>query len=164
MLVRYLQTGYVLEAIVEGRSRSHEQLLSETGQVPDFVTETLAAAQAESEDHRHQLGTLLTTLDADRTHLSNLPAMAEQRSELGYTTVEEVLSDQLYSEYSAYQFYSHVIHSLSEHDSTVALPTADVLSILNDIRAEERDGFQEILAVIQSLGIASRAQTRRISI
>ncbi|MFB6176745.1 MAG: ferritin-like domain-containing protein [Halobaculum sp.] len=157
-LVRLLQTGYVLEAIVEGRSDQHRYVLGGSPE-HDLVRELLADAHSESQCHRQRLDELLVDLGAEPVP-SRVTRLVEAEYDSPHATVEAILTDQLCSELSAYRFYDAVLDTVTE-PSADAVP-ATAVAALEEIRAEEREGVSEVLALAGSLDVSTPVTARRI--
>lgn len=149
-LARLLEIGYVLETIVEARSDRHTtvQSIEDTA-----VRSVLAEARSESRRHRERLEQLLAAIGRDPSVSGNVAALVESRYDRStIDCVDDVLQDQLASELSAYQFYDTVLAHLRRHETSLTVDIDEVVTELEEIREDERDGAVELAQLIGAYG------------
>ena len=150
-LARLLQIGIVLEEVVEARAYHHYQSLSDDQRVLDAeLEELLEHAAEESADHRSRLEELIDGLEADSIPFGEVETLVEAR--YGQTKPEDfdgVLYDQLCNEETAYKFYDDLIEAIEASDAEFSLDRAHVLTVLRELRDEERDGVEEVTTIME---------------
>ncbi len=149
-LARLLQIGVVLEEVVESRAAHHIDSLppEERDAVDRDVRELLADATEESADHRDRLEALIADLEADTVAYEEINALVDAR----YGPPEDtdgVLYDQLCNEETAYKFYDDLIEAVEASDAAFAVDRERLLRTLREIREEEREGVEEVTAVME---------------
>lgn len=154
-IVRLLQVGYVLEAIVEGRSGQHRNSLPTGPSGTHLAQSLLAEVNEESRRHREQLTSILESLNAEPPCAETVSGLVKTNYEFTHATTGAILYDQLCSELSAFRYYDGVHEWLIDERARLDLPVppAVVLATVEDIRQEEREGFHDVLDAIESLGI-----------
>ncbi|MDQ2052521.1 hypothetical protein RBH26_18830 [Natronolimnohabitans sp. A-GB9] len=147
-IIRLLQIGYVLEGIVEARSDRHT-----TNEVFDrtITRRLLADARDESRQHRRQIGALLESLGAECSSSQQI----EKRIKSHYCPAEiddrcDILQDQFYSELSAYRFYDAVLNEIQANATALSIDIDNVVTVLEEIRAEELEGVFEVMNAANS--------------
>ena len=152
-LARLLQIGVVLEEVVESRAAHHlESLPAERRAAMDEEVETLLAEAAEeSAEHRRRLESLIEELDAETVPYEEINALVDARYGPPAGT-DGVLYDQLCSEETAYKFYDDCIEAIEASETTFSVDRAHLLSTLRSIREEEKEGAEEVTAVMERLG------------
>ncbi len=150
-LARLLQIGIVLEEVVEARAHHHYQSLSADERTLDSELETLLEhAAEESADHRARLESLIDGLDADSIPFGEIETLVEAR--YGQTKPDDfdgVLYDQLCNEETAYKFYDDLIEAIEASDAEFSLDRDHLLTVLRDLREEERDGVEEVTKIME---------------
>lgn len=144
-LVRLLQVGVVLEEVVEVRAEQHYRSLPDADRdaISEEVVDLLAEAKEESADHRHQLETLISELDAETVGFERIQTLvAEQYEETKADDFDGLLYDQLHSEESAYKFYDDLIDGVENADVDFSLSRERLLETLEAIREEEAEGVE----------------------
>ena len=150
-LARLLQIGIVLEEVVEARASHHYQSLAEEDRDLDAeIEELLSHAAEESEDHRKRLEDLIEGLAVDSVPFGEIETLVEAR--YGQTKPEDfdgVLYDQLCNEETAYKFYDDLIEAIEASEAEFSLDREQLLSVLRGLRAEERDGVEEVTQIME---------------
>ena len=150
-LARLLQIGIVLEEVVEARASRHYQSLAEEDRTLDAEIEALLEGAAEeSADHRKRLEALIEGLTVDSVPFDEIETLVEAR--YGQTKPEDfdgVLYDQLCNEETAYKFYDDLIEAIEASDAEFSLDREQLLSVLRGLRAEERDGVEEVTQIME---------------
>ena len=162
-LVRLLQTGYVLEGIVEGRSDYHQHLPVIDSTRTAAVWNLLEEAHVESREHRNRLKELINLLNASCISPTVIEELVE--AQYNYETVEsvdDVLRDQVLSELSAYKFYDELLGAIAECDTSFSVDHTELVTILKDIRSEELEGINETISVIEALDVPVQQDLERI--
>jgi len=149
-LTRLLQIGIVLEEVVESRAAHHlESLPADEREAIDAEVRTLLEdAAAESAEHRGRLETLVDDLDAETVSYEEINALVDAR----YGPPEDtdgVLYDQLCNEETAYKFYDDLIEAIEASETDFSVDRERVLETLYAIRAEEKEGVQEVTDVME---------------
>ncbi|ERH06627.1 MAG: hypothetical protein J07HN4v3_02250 [Halonotius sp. J07HN4] len=146
-LARLLQIGIVLEEVAEARANNHRQSLPK----PDAELETLLADSAtEAATHRDQLEGLIDELTADSIPFDEVEKLVE--ASYGQTKPEDfdgVLYDQLCNEETAYKFYDDLITAIEASDAPFSLDRSQLLSVLRELRAAEREGVETVTEIME---------------
>jgi rubrerythrin len=149
-LARLLQIGVVLEEVVEARAQHHYESLAETEAERDREIEALLEeAAAESADHRERLETLIDELGVESIPFDEIEGLVE--AQYGKTKPEDfdgVLYDQLCNEETAYKFYDDLIEAIRASDVAFAIERDRLLELLENIRAEEAEGVEEVTRIM----------------
>ncbi|WP_181691973.1 ferritin-like domain-containing protein [Natronomonas sp. LN261] len=143
-LARLLQIGMVLEEVVEARAHKHHETLGEEVLDSDVV-DLLEGAAQESAEHRRRLESLVDGLDADPVAYEEIETLVAARYESD-TDFDGVLYDQLCNEETAYKFYDDLIAAIEGSDVEFSIDRDRLLAVLRGIRADERDGVEEVTA------------------
>jgi hypothetical protein len=162
-LVRLLQTGYVLEGIVEGRSDYHQRLPVIDSTRMGAVWELLEEAHVESREHRNRLRELIDALDASCLSPDVIEGLVEaqyDRETVG--SVDDVLQDQLLGELSAYKFYDELLAAITGSDTSFGINHDELVTVLEEIRAEELEGVDETLSVMDTFDVSAQQNLERI--
>ena len=150
-LARLLQIGIVLEEVVEARAYHHYQSMADDERVLDDELEALLAEAAEeSAEHRSRLETLIGGLEADSIPFGEIETLVEAR--YGQTKPDDfdgVLYDQLCNEETAYKFYDDLIEAIEASDAEFSLDRDHLLSVLEGLRAAERDGVERVTRIME---------------
>ena len=150
-LARLLQIGIVLEEVVEARASRHYQSLAAEERTLDAELEALLEGAAEeSADHRQRLETLIEGLAVESVPFDEIESLVEAR--YGQTKPEDfdgVLYDQLCNEETAYKFYDDLIEAIEASDAEFSVDREHVVEILRGLRAEERDGAEEVTQIME---------------
>jgi hypothetical protein len=153
-LVRLLQIGYVLEGIVEGRSDYHQRLPVIDSTHMGAVWELLEEAHIESREHRNRLQHLIDSLNASCISPEVIEGLVETRYDRETVeSVDDVLHDQLLGELSAYTFYDELLTTIAESDTAFSVDHDELVTVLEEIRAEEREGVDETIAVMETFDV-----------
>lgn len=150
-LVRLLQIGIVLEEVVEARASKHYQALARSdGLEPDPAVEAvLTEASEESAAHRERLEQLIDQLDADTIPFDRIQRLVEQRyRRTAPDDFDDVLSDQLLGEESAYRFYDDLIGAIERSETEFSIARAQLIDTLVEIREEEAEGVEEVTTLM----------------
>lgn len=149
-LARLLQIGIVLEEIVEVRSFRHYQSLPDDEREDDERIEALLSeAQEESAEHRRRLEDLLEDLDAATVPFEQIERLVEDRyGQTKPTDFDSLLYDQLHGEESAYKFYDDLIAGIEASDAEFSIDRYRLISTLEEIREEEAEGVEEVIALM----------------
>jgi len=160
-IARFLQVGYVLEAIVEGRCSEHHDHLPMDQPSTSLTRNLLAEAQSESRRHREQIASILEELNKKSPPLETVSTRIETNYERTYDKIEAVLYDQLCSEFSAFQYYDSVHEWLVKDRSCLDLSISPdkVITIVKDIRQEEQEGVYDVLDAIESMDVQATTYT-----
>jgi rubrerythrin len=149
-LARLLQIGVVLEEVVEARAQHHYESFAETEAERDREIEALLEeAAAESADHRERLETLIDELGVESIPFDEIEGLVE--AQYGKTKPEDfdgVLYDQLCNEETAYKFYDDLIEAIRASDVAFAIERDRLLELLENIRAEEAEGVEEVTRIM----------------
>jgi rubrerythrin len=146
-LARLLQIGMVLEEVVEARAHKHYETLDEA-ELGEDIVELLEHAAEESEDHRKRLEALVDELDADPVAYEEIETLVAARYESD-TDFDGVLYDQLCNEETAYKFYDDLIAAVEGSDVEFSIDRDELLSVLRDIREEEKEGVEEVTELME---------------
>ena len=146
-LARLLQIGMVLEEVVEARAHKHYETLGDE-ELDDEIVALLADAAEESAEHRRRLETLVDELDADPVAYEEIEALVSARYETD-TDFDGVLYDQLCNEETAYKFYDDLITAIENSDIEFSVDRERLLTVLREIRDEERDGVEEVTELME---------------
>ncbi len=144
-LARLLQIGVVLEEVVEARAAKHA---SESEDIPEEVREMLEEAAVESADHRQRLEELVAELDAETIGFEEIQQLVEARYEAD-EEFDGVLYDQLCNEETAYKFYDDLIAAIETSEATFSIDRERLLTVLREIRAEEKEGVEEVTELME---------------
>ena len=144
-LARVLQIGVVLEEVVEARAAKHA---SEREEIDPEVRELLEEAVEESAEHRQHLEGLVEQLDAETIGFEEIQQLVEQRYEAD-EEFDGVLYDQLCNEETAYKFYDDLVASVENSDASFGVDRAQLLELLREIRAEEKEGVERVTALME---------------
>lgn len=162
-LVRLLQTGYVLEGIVEGRSDYHQRLPVIDSTRMATVWELLEEAHVESREHRNRLQELIDSFDASCIGPEEIELLVEtQYDRKTVESVDDVLHDQLLGELSAYKFYDEVLAAIAESDTSFGVNHDELITVLEEIRTEELEGVNETLSVMDTFDVSTQQNLERI--
>ena len=143
-LARLLQIGVVLEEVVEARAAKH----ADTADLDDSVRAFLREAAAESATHRERLDELVDALEADTIPFDDIKMLVEQQYETDQD-FDGVLYDQLCNEETAYKFYDDLIEAIEASDAEFSLDRDHLLSVLEGLRAAERDGVERVTRIME---------------
>lgn len=146
-LARLLQIGMVLEEVVEARAHKHYETLGDD----ELDSETIAlleGAAEESGEHRRRLEALVDELDADPIAYEEIETLVTARYESD-TDFDGVLYDQLCNEETAYKFYDDLIGAIEGSDIEFTVDRDRLLAVLREIRAEEREGVEEVTELME---------------
>jgi len=146
-LARLLQIGMVLEEVVEARAHKHYEALGEEDLDPEIV-ELLEHAAEESGEHRRRLEALVDELDADPVAYEEIETLVAAKYESD-TDFDGVLYDQLCNEETAYKFYDDLIAAIEGSNIEFTIDRDRLLSVLKEIRAEEREGVEEVTELME---------------
>lgn len=146
-LARLLQIGMVLEEVVEARAYKHYETLGDD-ELDAEIIELLTDAAEESAEHRRRLETLVDELDADSVAYEEIEALVAARYESD-TDFDGVLYDQLCNEETAYKFYDDLINAIDNSEIEFSIDRERLLTILREIRDEERDGVEEVTRLME---------------
>ena len=150
-LARLLQIGIVLEEVVEARAHRHYQSLADDERVLDAeIEQLLSDAADESAEHRNRLEELIEGLSVDSVPFDEIETLVEAR--YGQTKPEDfdgVLYDQLCNEETAYKFYDDLIEAIEASDAAFSVDRQELLSVLESLRADERDGVEEVTNIME---------------
>jgi rubrerythrin len=146
-LARLLQIGMVLEEVVEARAHRHYETLDEA-ELGDAIVELLGDAAAESEQHRRRLEELVDGLDADPVAYEEIEQLVTARYETD-TDFDGVLYDQLCNEETAYKFYDDLVAAIENSDVTFGIDRDRLLSVLREIREQEKAGVEEVTELME---------------
>ncbi|XVH30678.1 ferritin-like domain-containing protein [Haloferacaceae archaeon DSL9] len=147
-LARLLQIGIVLEEVVEARAYHHYQ--SHEAQLDDELETLLEHAAEESSEHRRRLEALIAGLDVDSVPFEEIETLVEAR--YGKTKPDDfdgVLYDQLCNEETAYKFYDDLIEGITASDAEFSVDRERVLSVLREIREDEKAGAEEVTKIME---------------
>jgi rubrerythrin len=144
-LARLLQIGVVLEEVVEARAAKHA---SESEEIDETVREMLEEAAEESAQHREQVQQLVAELDAETVGFEEIQRLVEQQYEADQD-FDGVLYDQLCNEETAYKFYDDLIEAIEASDASFGIDRERLLSVLESIREEEKEGVEEVTALME---------------
>ena len=143
-LARLLQIGVVLEEVVEARAAKH----SESDEIDDDVRQLLDEAAEESKTHRERLDRLVDELDAETIPFDEIQTLVEAQYEADQD-FDGVLYDQLCNEETAYKFYDDLIDAIERSDAEFSIDRNRLLSVLREIRAEEKEGAEEVTKLME---------------
>jgi rubrerythrin len=146
-LARLLQIGMVLEEVVEARAYEHYEALGDDELDPEIVA-LLEDAAEESGEHRRRLEALVDELDADPVAYEEIETLVAARYESD-TDFDGVLYDQLCNEETAYKFYDDLIAAIEGSEIEFTIDRDRLLEVLEAIRAEERDGAEEVTELME---------------
>ena len=146
-LARLLQIGMVLEEVVEARAHKHYDTLDDAELDPGIAT-LLEDAAEESGEHRRRLEALVDELDADPVAYEEIETLVAARYETD-TDFDGVLYDQLCNEETAYKFYDDLILAIEGSEIEFTIDRPRLLTVLKEIRAEERDGVEEVTELME---------------
>jgi len=146
-LARLLQIGMVLEEVVEARAHKHYETLGEEALDPE-IAGLLEDAAAESGEHRRRLESLVDELDADPVAYEEIETLVSAKYESD-TDFDGVLYDQLCNEETAYKFYDDLIGAIEGSEVTFTVGRDRLLSVLREIREEEREGVEEVTELME---------------
>ena len=144
-LARLLQIGVVLEEVVEARAAKHA---AETEDIDDSIRAFLEEAAEESAEHRTRLESLVAELDADTVGFEQIQQLVEEQYEADQD-FDGVLYDQLCNEETAYKFYDDLIEAIEASDAEFSIEMDRLLSVLVEIREEEKEGVEEVTALME---------------
>lgn len=137
----------VLEEVVEARAHKHYETL-ENDTLDDAIAELLDEAAAESKDHRQRLEALVDGLDAEPIAYEEIETLVAAQYESD-TDFDGVLYDQLCNEETAYKFYDDLIAAIGNSEIEFTIDRDRLLAVLREIRAEERDGVEEVTELME---------------
>jgi rubrerythrin len=143
-LARLLQIGVVLEEVVEARAAKH----ADTSDLDDSLRAFLREAAAESATHRERLDELVDGLEADTIPFDEIKLLVEQQYEADQD-FDGILYDQLCNEETAYKFYDDLIEAIEESDATFGIERERLLTVLEEIRADEEEGVEEVAQLME---------------
>jgi hypothetical protein len=144
-LARMLQIGLVLEEVVEARAAKHA---TEADTLDSEVRELLEEAETESARHRERVGKLVAELDAETVDFEQIQELVEQQYEADQE-FDGILYDQLCNEETAYKFYDDLIEAIESSEVTFSIDRDRILDILEEIRAEEKEGVEEVTELME---------------
>ena len=147
-LARLLQIGIVLEEVVEARAYHHYRSLDE--ELDEEVAGLLEDAAEESAEHRERLEALVDGLGVESVPFDEIESLVDAR--YGRTQPEDfdgVLYDQLCNEETAYKFYDDLIEAIEASDAEFSIDRAHLLTVLRELRDEERDGVEEVTTIME---------------
>ncbi len=149
-LARLLQIGVVLEEVVESRAAHHLASLptDDREAIDEEIRALLDEAVDESATHRERLEAIIEELDAETVAYEEINALVDAR----YGPPEDtdgVLYDQLANEETAYKFYDDLIEAIEASEATFAIDRDRLLETLREIRAEEKDGVQDVTEIME---------------
>lgn len=152
-LVRLLQTGIVLEEIVEVRSAKHYETATARWDIIDENhKELFEEAQEESAEHRARLETLIERLDAETVPFKRIEQLVASKYER--TKPQEfhnILYDQLHGEKTAYKFYDNLINAIKNSNTAFSVDRDELFATLREIRKEEAEGVKEVMELIEAM-------------
>jgi hypothetical protein len=143
-LARLLQIGVVLEEVVEARAAKH----ADTDDLDDNIRAFLRGAAAESATHRERLDDLVDGLEAETIPFDEIKLLVEQQYEADQD-FDGILYDQLCNEETAYKFYDDLIGAIKESDATFGIERERLLTVLEEIRADEEEGVEEVAELME---------------
>ena len=146
-LARLLQTGIVLEEVVEARASKHAH--ESAVDLNDEVRAMLEEAAEESAGHRDRLEGLIDELDAETVPFEEIEALVEAQYEAD-EDFDGVLYDQLCNEETAYKFYDDLIEVIEGAETSFNVDRDRVLAVLREIRDEEEAGVEEVTALMEA--------------
>ena len=149
-LGRLLQIGMVLEEVVEARAYEHYEALDDA-ELDEAIVELLEEAADESAEHRKRLEAVVNDLDADPVAYEEIEELVAARYESD-TDFDGVLYDQLCNEETAYKFYDDLIAAIEGSDVRFSIDRGRLLSILREIREEEKEGAEEVTELMEAEG------------
>jgi rubrerythrin len=149
-LARLLQIGVVLEEVVEARAAQHFESLwgDEQDDLDDAIAELLDHAAEESAEHRRRLEALIDELDADSVPFEDIEALVAAKYD-GPEDFDGILYDQLYGEETAYKFYDDLLAAIEDSDAAFGVDREHLVETLQEIRAEEEEGVQEVADLME---------------
>ena len=145
-LARLLQTGIVLEEVVEARASKHAH--ESAADLNDEVRAMLEEAAEESAGHRDRLEGLIDELDAETVPFEEIEALVEAQYEAD-EDFDGVLYDQLCNEETAYKFYDDLIDAIEASDVSFGINRDRLLRTLREIREEEAEGAEEVTQLME---------------
>ena len=145
-LARLLQTGIVLEEVVEARAARHAR---EIPGLKEDVREMLAGAAEESAEHRRRLEELVDELNAETIPFEEIETLVEAQYEAD-EDFDGVLYDQLCNEETAYKFYDDLINAIESSDVRFGVDRDRLLDTLASIREEEAEGVEEVTELMET--------------
>ena len=151
-LARLLQIGVVLEEVVEARAYSHLESLSpdERAELDEDIAELLDHAAEESAEHRARLESLVDEMDAETVGYDEIELLVREHYASNQPEdFDGLLYDQLCNEETAYKFYDDLIEAIEASDADYTVDEALVLDTLRTIREEEKEGVQEVTAIME---------------
>ncbi len=137
----------VLEEVVEARAHKHYETLGDD-ELDAEIVELLEEAAEESGEHRRRLEALVDELDADPIAYEEIETLVAARYESD-TDFDGVLYDQLCNEETAYKFYDDLIGAIEGSNIEFTIDRGRLLTILEEIRAEERGGVEEVTELME---------------
>ena len=149
-LGRLLQIGMVLEEVVEARAYEHYEALDDA-ELDEEIVDLLEEAAEESAEHRRRLEALVAELDADPVAYEEIEELVAARYESD-TDFDGVLYDQLCNEETAYKFYDDLVAAIEGSDVRFSIDRGRLLSILREIREEEKEGAEEVTELMEANG------------
>jgi rubrerythrin len=144
-LARMLQIGVVLEEVVEARAAKHA---SEAEGLDSEIRDLLEAATEESARHRERVEELVAELDAETVGFEQIQELVEQQYEADQD-FDGVLYDQLCNEETAYKFYDDLVEAIEASEASFSIDRDRLLDILEEIRAEEKEGVEEVTELME---------------
>ena len=145
-LARLLQTGIVLEEVVEARASKHAQ--ESAADLNDEVRAMLEEAAEESAGHRDRLEGLIDELDAETVPFEEIETLVEAQYEAD-EDFDGVLYDQLCNEETAYKFYDDLIDAIELSDVAFGIDRNRLVQTLEEIREEEAEGAEEVTQLME---------------
>ncbi|MES3516935.1 MAG: ferritin-like domain-containing protein, partial [Natronomonas sp.] len=109
----------------------------------------LREAADESAEHRHRLERLVGELDADPVAYEEIEKLVSARYE-SEADFDGVLYDQLCNEETAYKFYDDLIAAIEGSDVQFSIERERLLDVLYEIREDEKEGVEEVTALMES--------------
>ena len=147
-LARLLQIGMVLEEVVEARAHKHHETLDEE-ELDEEIVSLLWEAAEESAEHRRRLEGLVDELNADRVAYDEIEELVAAQYESD-TDFDGVLYDQLCNEETAYKFYDDLVAAIESSDVRFTIGRDRLLSVLREIREEEKEGVEEVTELMET--------------
>jgi rubrerythrin len=150
-LARLLQIGVVIEDLVESRAEHHLDSLSppET-RTDEDVRELLDVAVDRSTEHRGRLEEIIDDLDVEPVPYEEIDGLVEATyAQTAPEDFDDLLYDQLCNEETAYKFYDDLIGAIKESDATFGIERERLLTVLEEIRADEEEGVEEVAELME---------------
>lgn len=127
------------------------------------VWDLLEEARVESREHRNRLQELIDSFDVSCIAPEVIERLVETRYDRETVeSVDDILRDQLLGELSAYKFYDELLAAIAESDTSFGVDRDELTTVLEDIRAEELEGVDETLSVMDSFNVSAQQNLERI--